>query len=1087
MKKNIRLNKQIIKALSVGISASMLLQPVSAMAAELEGTTPEPVTDGAEDATEKTAYMNAEENAVDADEAVETAIEASEEAVDAVGEEAAEDVKDAAVSFNDAVEANKVVLADDCADETVSSGDAEEIIEAMEDTATLIDAIVVSGNNAAVSANDAVDTAEGAVTSAEQIAENANTVVDAAIESVSDNEQRLLDATSIPEANAIYDQIVADVSGADAAVSEAEEDIAELETAYNTAKTVYEEKNAAYEAAAQELAQALSAYQDLVDAGEDVTEDALNRLDELQANAERLHKEAEEAYNEYVNSSKGYLVIAEKEAAAQAIFEDGVSSNSQYNKIIDPLFEAVIRYYYVPDVLEGKSIKKIKWTRFNPNDELNYCTVVYVDAEGNEQTLLLNYRLADKNKSGGLVIFEKTAHYVYEGTEFTEAEKAALDAGEVIIRDGLAIVKNAAGEYSVYDDTKKTEVTLVEESATEAETVDIVENTVEVSYSIEDGKLVKTETADVITTTYTGETLDASAVTETSEDAARAAYVAALQEIIDNLAEGETIEVAGEEFKKGDIATDTGFVATSEDVVTGYAVSGTYNEKFTKTIDISGSVTTVLGKDLTEAAAELKYNVESRAALSEYVYADNLFNIANQQKYYLIESYNSGATIDSERKGLTKYTSSYSGSLTVTCAELASEERDFSVLLSLLTGSRDQQEKAIKEQLAKEGKIFIDLDGFDWRLFKGTVYYVDAVEKSEANIQAASEEEAKAMFLAGAPENAYNTTVSSVTANTEKRYGYDAISYIIKAATVNNCTISTAEWADILGNVATEYRNDKFDAGEILLAEYDYTDIKDYNTDNGSEYDLEGTDLVNNKTFRDKIDSAAKTAKMYQDLMQKTADAEEAIKTAKDKVDALQKEILSLAATGELNAVKKLEADLEAALKRLKEATDKRDELKEKLEEIEDELEDKINDLTPEVPGPGPTPGPGPDVTPTTPTDIADVITPVAPAPFVPAVVPAVVAEIPDDEVPQAEAPDAEIDDVTPVDVADIDDDQVALAAAPVNIGDDATPLASVPDEAQMSWWWLLIVLVLGATGAEMYRRHMAKKKAQGIADDTAK
>jgi len=61
MKKNIRLNKQIIKALSVGISASMLLQPVSAMAAELEDTTPEPIVDGAEDSTEKTAYENAEE------------------------------------------------------------------------------------------------------------------------------------------------------------------------------------------------------------------------------------------------------------------------------------------------------------------------------------------------------------------------------------------------------------------------------------------------------------------------------------------------------------------------------------------------------------------------------------------------------------------------------------------------------------------------------------------------------------------------------------------------------------------------------------------------------------------------------------------------------------------------------------------------------------------------------------------------------------------------------------------------------------------------------------------------------------------
>ena len=47
-----------------------------------------------------------------------------------------------------------------------------------------------------------------------------------------------------------------------------------------------------------------------MDAGEDVTEDALNRLEELKANAEKLHKEAEDAYNEYLTSSKGYLIIA---------------------------------------------------------------------------------------------------------------------------------------------------------------------------------------------------------------------------------------------------------------------------------------------------------------------------------------------------------------------------------------------------------------------------------------------------------------------------------------------------------------------------------------------------------------------------------------------------------------------------------------------------------------------------------------------------------------------------------------------------------------------------------------------------------
>ena len=56
-----------------------------------------------------------------------------------------------------------------------------------------------------------------------------------------------------------------------------------------------------------------------------------------------------------------------------------------------------------------------------------------------------------------------------------------------------------------------------------------------------------------------------------------------------------------------------------------------------------------------------------------------------------------------------------------------------------------------------------------------------------------------------------------------------------------------------------------------------------------------------------------------------------------------------------------------------------------------------------------------------------------------------------------------------------------------VNIEEEAVPLADVAVEdehAKMSWWWLLIVMILGATGYEMYRKHNEKKlKAQ--ADDT--
>lgn len=42
-------------------------------------------------------------------------------------------------------------------------------------------------------------------------------------------------------------------------------------------------------------------------------------------------------------------------------------------------------------------------------------------------------------------------------------------------------------------------------------------------------------------------------------------------------------------------------------------------------------------------------------------------------------------------------------------------------------------------------------------------------------------------------------------------------------------------------------------------------------------------------------------------------------------------------------------------------------------------------------------------------------------------------------------------------------------------IEDEETPLAAAPVE-KMSWWWLLVVALFGATGYEMYRKHQAKK-----------
>ena len=86
---------------------------------------------------------------------------------------------------------------------------------------------------------------------------------------------------------------------------------------------------------------------------------------------------------------------------------------------------------------------------------------------------------------------------------------------------------------------------------------------------------------------------------------------------------------------------------------------------------------------------------------------------------------------------------------------------------------------------------------------------------------------------------------------------------------------------------------------------------------------------------------------------------------------------------------------------------------------------------------------------------------------------------------PAAVAEEVEAPEVEEVAEVEIEDEETALADAPeteeTEIVDEEAPLASMEEQAKMSWWWILIVLALGTTGAELYRRHMVKKNAEKV------
>ncbi len=96
-------------------------------------------------------------------------------------------------------------------------------------------------------------------------------------------------------------------------------------------------------------------------------------------------------------------------------------------------------------------------------------------------------------------------------------------------------------------------------------------------------------------------------------------------------------------------------------------------------------------------------------------------------------------------------------------------------------------------------------------------------------------------------------------------------------------------------------------------------------------------------------------------------------------------------------------------------------------------------------------------------------------------------------DVLQADAGDEDTGDGEEADTVQLEDGEVPLAAidadgeegegAEQTIEDEELPLAITDletEQSKMSWWWLLIIAVLGATGAEMYRRHRKNMEEEG-------
>lgn len=1044
MRKNSK-NEKVIRAMAIGISAMLMASsPLTALAAEGEGTTPEGNEDknitvtpeaGIADQAQAAADKAATEAKKAEDKAYEVKAEVQEGTKDAkteVGEQLAGDIWKANANI-----------------EAKTSENGAPIDNAKTDIANADTAL------SAAEANDKLSDAElnkatDAAANAGQTAAEAKDAMQAAQNKVNGQIENIKDAASITDANAAYEEAK---KTADQAQADFDAKLGE----YNTAKTAYEE-------AAQKVAAYEKAYEEAVNRADANAEAAADELAAAQANAEALAKALEAAKAAVDTSAAGALDIADKEALTQG--DNGLNWKNE-----DQLFISIMQNYYLPEVqkITADDIKVVR-RQGEDNNTKNYFEVTYTDENGNKQTKYYNYVMDDKQTSkDNIVIFEKRIEEVNWKTAqetnpdqyvkgngdtitVSEVEKGLKD-GTIIAVDGKKVIKNDGTESIIIsDNNQKTENGEVD--------TDVNEATEKESWKLdENGNLIKTVTADVTTITYTDAKFTSTEQyqTEAERDAAAAAKEKDLKD-----AAGKDVTVTGTE--KTDYT---------------YTGNGTYIPTFTKTVNVKDEEVEWKHTDKktdygvrTEEEAVAKVTKEQEKALSNKINDDD--------DLYLI-----GVSSDLKVTGYTEdhwYDDSdflVSGTVSATYAKVTKKTVDQSTFGSLwndikaLFGNGETTNKKLEDAARKaveaDGGIFVSANWDDWKLGKATIRYVAGVsvktdeKTTAAEAQNAVQDAALAQAKASGATGVYNVKTTDTDTIAHTSYSYE-IDYLEKTGeTTTNTAVRTETYANAEVLTGQIIQNLNYIQGNIKLTQKD-------------------------EAYRKFVDDAKALTEKYQKLLDDAKAAQGKVEDAQGKVDELKAEITALKSnrTSNLGALKELEGKLAVAEQNKKDAEDTLNEILDSLDEAGGELDKVIERLTPAptpaAPAGGDSEGTGDSAGGSSDTG-ETVVNPIVLAPA-----PVAQATVVTQNQAAAQGVTQIADEAAPLAANVEEDTQKTAEEAPkaeeaVNIADEAVPLADVAvesEQAKMSWWWWLIILILGATGYEMYKKHNEKKlKAQ--------
>lgn len=864
----------MIRAMAIGISAMLMASsPLTALAAEGEGTTPEGNEDKNITVTPEAGIADqAQAAAKEADKAVETAEKSATDVKSEVADQVvAGEAKDTqGKDLSQAVLDANVKVEDKTVEGGSSLKDAESAVESAD---TKLGVAEANDKLSDAELNKATD----AAANAGQTAAEAKDAMQAAQNKVNGQIENIKDAASITDANAAYEEVKT-------TVDQAQADFDAKLGEYNTAKTAYEE-------AAQKVAAYEKAYEEAVNSADANAAAAAAELEAAKTNAEALAKALEAAKGAVDTSAAGALDIADKEALTQG--DNGLNWKNE-----DQLFISIMQNYYLPEVqkITADDIKVVR-RQGEDNNTKNYFEVTYTDENGNKQTKYYNYVMDDKQTSkDNIVIFEKRIEEVNWKTAqetnpdqyvkgngdtitVSEVEKGLKD-GTIIAVDGKKVIKNDGTESIIIsDNNQKTENGEVD--------TDVNEATEKESWKLdENGNLIKTVTADVTTITYTDAKFTSTEQyqTEAERDAAAAAKEKDLKD-----AAGKDVTVTGTE--KTDYT---------------YTGNGTYIPTFTKTVNVKDEEVEWKHTDKktdygvrTEEEAVAKVTKEQEKALSNKINDDD--------DLYLI-----GVSSDLKVTGYTEdhwYDDSdflVSGTVSATYAKVTKKTVDQSTFGSLwndikaLFGNGETTNKKLEDAARKaveaDGGIFVSANWDDWKLGKATIRYVAGVsvktdeKTTAAEAQNAVQDAALAQAKASGATGVYNVKTTDTDTIAHTSYSYE-IDYLEKTGeTTTNTAVRTETYANAEVLTGQIIQNLNYIQGNIKLTQKD-------------------------EAYRKFVDDAKALTEKYQKLLQDAKAAQGEVEAAQGKVDVLKAEIEALKSnrTSNLGALKELEGKLAVA------------------------------------------------------------------------------------------------------------------------------------------------------------------------------